>query len=361
MPYMRSRQHRSFQGSAFNNPVGRYQSAQAEAPMTSGTAAMKPQAQHPSPQAESSELQQPTPSPVHEEAQGPSDINGSNDRDTKMPIENEPSSDQRISHKIYNVHGKDKVIDFVSILSKAHLKDFANIHGRTGSSYAPNSTIGLTICDSTKDDSVTVKFSVDVRDMEFLLEAAKLAYFNRLERPSASPESIYHAMNMISSWVNIPSNPDGTRSIPNSMLNELHGAIESAASSQAGGPGDAIFSYIREKNNPSKIDPETGFGPVSKVTINYSPIDRQGRPNGHPWFICIENFTALIQKQGKGLYTHKSSTATNKRKGFINLSREDFYSAMIAVDRFVRLWEFRQMGPVMDEAYGILNNNRFKY
>lgn len=349
MPYLPPKQRRSFQGGAFNGTAG-YQAAQAGAPVVNGTAAMNGQTQ-----------QAVSPS-IPAEQQGPSLGNDSKNPEAKTNSESEPSSDYRISHKIYNIHGKDKVIDFVSILSKAHLKDFANIHGRTGSSFAPNSTIGLTICDSTKkENSVTVKFSVDVRDMEFLLEAAKLAYFHRLEKPSASPAvSLQHAMNMLNSWVNIPSNPDGTRSIPNSMLNELHGAIEHAARSQDAGPGDAVFSYIKEKNNPSKIDPQTGFGPVSKVTINYSPIDRQGNPNGHPWFICIENFSALIQKQGKGLTTHKSSTATNKRKGFINLSREDFYSAMIAVDRFVRLWEFRQMGPVMDEAYRSIENNRFK-
>lgn len=279
------------------------------------------------------------------------------------PICREPApnadSHCEISQKIHNVFGRNKVIDFVSILSKAHLQDFANIHGRIGSGYAPNSTIGFTICDTTKgkgDKSVTVKFSVDVRDMEILLEAAKMAYFGKLENPSFTKDSIMAAMRQLDGWTSIPPNPDGSRTIPCNHLNALYDTLANGLSNMHQ-PGDPLFSYTKEKNNPSKVNPETGLGPVAKVTINYCSIDKQGRESNYPWFIAIENFMAKIERQPNGTTAHKSSTKTNCRSAFINLSKGDFYTAMIAVDRFVRLWEARQMGPVMDEAYQILETN----
>lgn len=331
---------RSYQSTPFNG-AGGYQAAQ-------------PGASHPHGYV------QPATAPVPASASFPPSAPEAPIQEPKRS-DSSPRADSHceISQKIHNVFGRNKVIDFVSILSKAHLQDFANIHGRIGSGYAPNSTIGFVICDTTKgkgDNSVTVKFSVDVRDMEILLEAAKMAYFGKLEKPSLAKDSVMAAMSQLDGWTSFPPNPDGSRTIPCNHLNALYDTLANGLLNIPQ-PGEPLFSYTKEKNNPSKVNPETGLGPVAKLIINYCAIDKQGRESNYPWFISIENFLAKVERQSNGTTTHKSSTKTNSRSAFINLSKGDFYTAMIAVDRFVRLWEARQMGPVMDEAYQILENN----
>ena len=259
-----------------------------------------------------------------------------------------------ISQKIYKIHGKNKVVDFNSKLTKAYLTDFANIHGSGGAGHASNSTIGLTICDSTNgtgENSVTVKYAIDVEDISIFYEAAMAARLGTL-RPNLSVQTqwLNSVTHLLDSWKQIPPDQNGARLIPRQALNALHGILQNANSSISTTVGVPIFSYTREKNNPYKIG-EQGFAPCSKVTISYSPYRKDGQPSSYPWYIGIENIDAPVSKQANGAVSHNSKMARNKKSAFINLSLDDFAAAMVAIRRFVDLWEQVNMGPVLAEAY----------
>lgn len=207
------------------------------------------------------------------------------------------SSNEYISQKIYKINGKDKVIDFTSKLVKAKLNDFANVHGCGGKDHAPNSTIGVVICDYTKgtgDNSVTMRFNMDVEDMTLL----------------------YHVSNGIFAGTSY---------------------------------GSPVLPYVSEKNNPYAKGSD-GYVPVSRIEINYQPTRQNGQKSNYPWYISITNYEAPLSESANGATAHVGSQARNKRSAYINVSALDFGRAMVAVDRFLRLWEHRML-PVMDEAY----------
>lgn len=205
-----------------------------------------------------------------------------------------------ISQKCAKVNGNNKVIDFNGFLTQAKMEDFAMVHGCGGKGHARNSTIGITICDYTRgknENSVTVKYNIDVEDCTVLYQAAIYARLGLLP--------VYN-----------PQNP--------------------------------AFSYSKEKVNP--YDVTDGYAPCSKITINFAPFRQDGQVSKYPWYVAIENFKAPIQTKQNGSTNYKGAQAIDKTSAFINLSADDFAACMVAVDRFVRLWEHRML-PVMDEAY----------
>lgn len=204
-----------------------------------------------------------------------------------------PTRKEYINSKITTLAAEGKFLDFVNNLTKALPSDYAMVHGCGGKGHAPNSTIRFVLCDysnGTGESSRTVKYAVDVGDIAILHHAA---------------------------------------------MNASCGMLP---------PG---FSYVREKNDPYKRD-DSGYVPVIKITINYTPTQSYGKPSAYPWFIGIENFRAPAVDRPNGTISHDSTKATNKSGAFINVSASDFAVAMDAVVRFIRLWEYRQI-PVIDK------------
>lgn len=275
-----------------------------------------------------------------------------------------PAQQVRISQKIWKINGKDKVVDFVSKLTKANVEDFAMLHGCGGKAHAPNSTIGITLCDYTKgtgDASVTVRYSVDVEDMALLYNAAVSARLGNL-RPSSAPAlPLADALiTQIKSWKGFPLFNDENRSrqVPGQAINAIMDAAIGIRKALQDKEGEPAFTYTREKINPYKTNPQNGFHPASRLQINFTPIRKGGQVSTYPWYISIENFDAPMNTKSTGATTFDGSKAVNKTSAYINLSMEDFLAAMVAVDRHVRLWEIQQAGPVMRMAYKQLDEER---
>ena len=271
-------------------------------------------------------------------------------------------SPDRPSEQIFKVFtrsqdGGKKVIDFTSRLTKAKIKDFANIHGCGGSGYSPNSTIRVTICDaSAKPSSITVKYSVDVEDFSLLREAAIAAGLGNLRPPAIMQPGQLNAMEqLVAGWQQLPLVPNGGyRPIPERDVQFLTESIRTAKAEQQRYFHSPWWTYEREKNDPYKKGSD-GYGPVSKIQIAFTPYIN-GQPSAYPWFIRIENFDAPIVKKESGANVHHSKKARDYRSAFINLSASDFAAALTACERFIRLWETTQMGPVMEEAYRRIGN-----
>lgn len=259
-----------------------------------------------------------------------------------------------ISTQIWKVNGKDKVVDFSSKLVKAYAQDFANIHGIGGADHATNSTICVTLCDYTKgkgDKSVTLKYCIDVEDVAQLFHAAKMACIGQLTAPAPASASVNgeaiakidSALAQMRKWLKIEPYPDNSRPIQMDELTSVGKALSDALASlkqqSAGGTNTVTYSYTRQKNHAyadsiSKVN-GVPHAPVQQISIFYDPTRR------YPWTIQISNYDAPIKQQANGATTHNASKAINKREAFINLSADDFCAAMVAVDRFIRLWEQR--------------------
>lgn len=304
-------------------------------------------------------------------------------------------NERYISKKIYKINGKDKVIDFTSKLSVAKVDDFANVHGCGGKNHSPNSTVALTLCDYTKgtgENSVTVGFNLDVEFMEVLYEAAMNA---RLGQLAGSKDTIVQnaalLLNDLTRWeaaiklnpiVGVPAddmttvgtalatavtgnNPAELSNTGNMVLNELRrwtatqkrtllcgipvteiAAAKNALSAALTSFGAPYFEYSAEKNNPH-VKNNQGYVPVSKVYISYTPTRKDGSVSRYPWFVQIENFDAPLNTKQNGATAHNAAQAVNKRSASINLSADDFACAMVAVRRYVRLWEMAAALPVI--------------
>lgn len=261
--------------------------------------------------------------------------------------ETKPTDTQFVSMKIWKVHGKDKVIDFSSKLTKALPEDFANVHGIGGSNHAPNSTICATICDSTKgtgDKSVTVKFCIDVEDMPMLYNAAMAARLGQLGAGhGTNAASLQNACEMVRNqlrnWLKIAAYPDNSRPIPYEEIASAGKMLTDALSAVGSGSPVVFPPYTKQKNNPYTTTKIKGisYAPVSQINISFDPSRR------YPWTIQISNFDAPIKQRSNGATTHNAKDAINKKDAFINLSMDDFCASMVAIERFVRLWEQRML------------------
>lgn len=247
----------------------------------------------------------------HHQTQTPGNTQSNQRQDQRSgKAQQDESGDHTISKKIWKVNMEKKVIDFNDMLIPAYLNDYAFIHGRGGKEFAPNSTIELVICDYSKgrgENSVTVRYRLDVEEFPTLLKAAQDARLGYIDALSPNGE----------------------------------------------------FVIAREKNNPySKGD--DGYVKVGKLTIRYCKWDQQGKPNGYPWFIYIENFEAPLKMRQNGSSTHQSEKGRNRTSAFINLTREDFDFAMVAVNRFVVSWEYYHLAQSLPTAYQMLEELRRK-
>lgn len=252
-----------------------------------------------------------------------------------------------ISQQICKVNGKDKVMDFKSRLIPARVEDFANVHGRGGKDHAPNSTIACTICDYTKGvgaNSVSVAYRIDVEDMELLYEAAVAARLGTFEsNVNAGLRTLCgDVRSALRCWLGQPPEQGGRLIQDNEII-----ALGSALSNALNAIPEVLFTYAREKNNPYKKD-ERGNVPVSGITIGYSPYRKDGQRSRYPWVVKIDNYQAPLKERANGSSPHDASRAVDKRSAFIMVSEDDFLASMVAVKRYIKLWETTKLDLVQE-------------
>lgn len=301
-----------------------------------------------------------------------------------------PVATDFISNKIYKINGKDKVLDFSSRCTAAKIKDYANVHGCGGKDHAPNSTVAMTLCDFTKgtgEKSVTTSFNLDVEMVDVLHRAAMDAMMGCLQKDPNPAPLLYGLLNDFSRWemsaqqfVAVPTNDlvaagtalgnavSQTAAAPAPVLSSLRSWLSTSQKApvcvapvqEIANAKNAImaflqmlgkpaFEYTSEKNNPYAKD-AAGNVPVSKVYIAYTPVRADGQISNYPWFVQIRNFKAPLTEKGNGATAHNSSKAFDDKTTSINLSAEDFACALVAVKRFVGVWEMTAGVPVVRNA-----------
>lgn len=105
--------------------------------------------------------------------------------------------------------------------------------------------------------------------------------------------------------------------------------------------GDLNFYYGEAKLLPS-TDPKTGRNPVTKLSISRIDMaekDGKKEKRRQPWFISIENGTAVAATNAKGgSYAEKDSFISEK-KLTMTLTDVDMYRMFYNTTRFIANWE----------------------
>lgn len=103
--------------------------------------------------------------------------------------------------------------------------------------------------------------------------------------------------------------------------------------------GDLNFYYGEEKLLPN-TDSTTGRNPVTKLSISRVDMDEKKKEKRRqPWFIVIENGTAVAATNAKGgSYAEKDSFVSEK-KLFMSLSDVDMYRMFYNTTHFIANWE----------------------
>lgn len=298
------------------------------------------------------------PAPVQSQGQAPAESNSG------APAQKTQST--FISQKIAKINGKDKVLDFGSKLNAANINDFSNVHGVGGKDHARASVISLTMCDYSKKasggSSETVSYNIDVEDIPILYNAAMCSATGMLGNksspsPAANP-AIQQALSVMRRWLSAPSAANGYRSIPEAEIADVGKALKGVAqSASASAPGAVLWSYAKEKNNPHAKGAD-GFVPVSKVTISYMPVRSDGQTSRYPWAIQVENYEAPLMMQANGSSAHNGKAARNRKSVSMLVSCNDFAAALVAVERYVRLWEQTVVIPIIRNGLRLCEENK---
>ena len=265
---------------------------------------------------------------------------------TPKPVAPAPSpNDQNsfIDTKISKVNAKNKVLDFSDMLVKAYDADYAQVHGSGGKNHAPNSGICLTLCDYTKgtgDASVTVKFIVDVREIDRLMCAVGGSINGTLglSEQLKAVKDFATANGMVIGWLQGQHQP---------TYQELAGLQQilcaGLTKQDPENQNDQVYwSYDVQKNNPYRTTWENGkeFTPVSTLSLQYIPSRR------YPWLIKVSNFMAPISRQQNGATTHNAKEAVGKKEVMFPISTEALFTALADVSHYISLWEYRMYPTV---------------
>lgn len=285
---------------------------------------------------------------------------------TQQNRQNNGGTPEYISRQIAKVNGRDKILEFCTNLSAATVADFAMVHGCGGKGHAYNSTICVRICDYSKgtgDKSVTLKYGIDVDDMEMLYQAAMKSRLGSFFPPASGLSSkIQAALAYAESLTKGPVTQDGRLVVAPEQVGGLMERLQTLLNDCPQIAGVPLFSYEREKVDPYKKD-GNGMAPVSKLAITYTPVrldnkTQHAERSRYPWFISITNFMAPLLVGDNGNTTYNGQKAANKRTVFLVVSEDDFCSAMVACRRHIRLWEQAMTLPVMEEAFRQIENQR---
>jgi hypothetical protein len=136
-------------------------------------------------------------------------------------------------------------------------------------------------------------------------------------------------------------------------------ALALGAIANAGTPGEPDWTYSSMFINPHK-KVNGGRNPAGYLSINHTPRRKTGEVVSYPWYINIKNGTAVNRYQD-GSGRTAISNFQKEQEAFINLSDQDFLTAMRRVVRFIELWEMGVALPQLKKAEEIRLSQRLDW
>lgn len=232
-------------------------------------------------------------------------------------------------------------MDFSCRLVKAYQQDYANIHGCGGNKHAPNSSIQLNICDYSKgtgENSVSVHFNIDVREISRLrsaVEAANIGTLGLTEQLKGVRE-FATANGMVIGWLQSGHQPtyQELAGLQQTLCNGL-----TAQDPDNNTPDKVLWKSETLKTNPYRAACElidgVEFAPVSTFIVEYTPA------KNYQWTLRVANFMAPLVRNTNGSSYARASQAIRKTEALFPISTADLFDALCQVEHYISLWEYR--------------------
>lgn len=256
---------------------------------------------------------------------------------------------------------KDKFLDFRNALTLAYLEDYAMIQGVGGKHHAPNSGIRLLIQDNTgKAETPTADSIIPCYILNQMFEVCKenicapqdaraqnkAVRVTGMEAMQSSINTIGTAMaTLLSGSISAAANiikKKGSEAGPladfGSAFKNAYGVFSAAPNAVVPSSPYTDYSYHQDRVNTYKIDAE-GFCPVSSCDIRRTQYRQDGQISKNPWSVVITNFEAKAIKHDNGTYSPDMRSVRKSSKLFVQISDQEMWRCLYAVDRFVRIWD----------------------
>ncbi|MCI8526898.1 MAG: hypothetical protein HFF17_13500 [Oscillospiraceae bacterium] len=274
---------------------------------------------------------------------------------------------------IAKANGRNKVIDFRDGLVPAWTEDYAALHGTGGKNHAPVSVIKIYICDYSNgkgDKSLTINANIGTDLCEQIFEVCKGNLGSQVvagDLPElVDQRSVNHAM-----IKNVAMN----FGILNKCLTILGRLAASAEDDQAKAPSIGLIAKAAsnllgkvkdkatEEGPPVSTQPviiqrhmdfnyaqdrvhafgsgikEGDLVPVHRLQIFHQTYRQDGAASNYPWTVKIINAKAKVHFQATGATSFSSSTMTDVKTAFIQLSDADMFRIMSRVTHYINVWE----------------------
>lgn len=107
------------------------------------------------------------------------------------------------------------------------------------------------------------------------------------------------------------------------------------------------YSYSQDRvHNYAGSD----FAPVQRLTITHTTYRKDGDLSNYPWTIKITNGRAKVKVQSTGATTFDSSTLTDIKEAYIQVSDTDMFRMMSRVIHYIHVWESIVVAPVIEQG-----------
>lgn len=274
---------------------------------------------------------------------------------------------------------KNKFIDFRDALSLAYLEDYAMLKGIGGKRHAYTSGIRLVIQDNSGTSSVNTVNTIVPEYMFDIFEevckrnlcspkppkaTARGTCFNGDDQLKQQIGTIYAAIGtLVRGGVQAARNIIKNKSDALAATGEVGSAIRAsydvfanpAAESGSSNPY-ADYYYSQSRVNVHKRD-ASGYCPVTSCVIKREQYRTDGNLSASPWSITISTYEAIPVEHENGTFSPNMKTMRNAAgvSGksdtlFINLSDEQMWSAIHAVQHFIRVWETTCCTPLIRDG-----------
>lgn len=261
----------------------------------------------------------------------------------------------RIYGTIAKAASKNKFLDFRNALTLAYLEDYANLQGIGGGKHAPVSGIKLLIQDNT-NGSQKAEANIPCWMIDKMMEVCRR---NAVDMYYDGTDTAYH-VNRIATAIQffLKRLSVACSHMVTGKIHQSGPFAEFGATAQKTGavftdfqqfpvPGlgkpYAEFSYRQERVNPYSRSND-GFVKVSQLTIQRKQFNSKGEVMKSPWSVNISNFEAAPKEQRNGTTAYQPNTKRNDTSLFIQVSDDDMWRCLYAVQHFISVWEM---------AYGI--------
>ena len=138
-------------------------------------------------------------------------------------------------------------------------------------------------------------------------------------------------------------------------LKAYGGALRTAAEAfKNAEAADADNPYVNYEYSQTRVNIHSkkpdGYCSTTTCTIKREQYRSDGSLSKSPWSIAITTFEAMPKEQANGTFFPDMKTVRDSKTLFINISDEQMWAQVYAVQHFIRVWEDTYCVPLVREG-----------